>query len=496
MTPSEKIQTTLPTHGRARADLLQEMAALRDDDLRWQDGRVFSLVFHAGDEASAVIKEAYQMFMSENGLNPGAFPSLRRFETDVVQISADLLGGNRHTAGNMTSGGTESILMAVFTAREWARANFPPDHPRHQRPEIVAPVTVHPAFEKAAHYFDVRVVHVQLDESYRVDVTAVAEAITPATIMLVGSAPAYPHGVVDPIPDLAALAQRHNLLCHVDACVGGFILPFVRRLGYPVTPFDFQVPGVTSISADLHKYAYAAKGASVILYRDKTLRRHQMFAYMDWPGGIYASPTMAGTRPGGAIAAAWAVLHHLGEEGYMAIAEQVMAASKTLQAGINAIDELYVPGQPEATIFAIASDTLNIYEVGDEMGERGWQLDRQQFPATLHVTLNQVHLQATDRFLADLNAAVASAKRPSVHKFINWVLVGLARLLTVMLPDKWVSALMERVSGLLGGDVSAGRSAAMYGLMGSLPNRGDLREVVLDLLSSFTEPQSTAKNED
>jgi len=257
------------------------------------------------------------LFFSENALNPTVFPSLRRMETEVVAMTAALLGGDEHTVGNMTSGGTESLLMAVLTAREWGRAH----KPDVQAPEMVLPATAHPAFEKAAHYFGVRPVHVPVGPDLRADVERMRAAITPRTVLLVGSAPSYPHGVVDPIVEIAQVAQEHGLLCHVDACVGGFELPFLRRLGYPVPDFDFQVPGVTSMSADLHKYGYAAKGASVVLYRDSALRRHQFFAYTDWPGGVYASATLAGTRPAGPIAAAWAVLHYLGEEGYLALAE-------------------------------------------------------------------------------------------------------------------------------------------------------------------------------
>jgi glutamate/tyrosine decarboxylase-like PLP-dependent enzyme len=295
---------------------------------------------------------------------------------------------------------------------------------------------------------------------------------------------------VDPIAGLAAVAQAHGLLCHVDACVGGFMLPFVRQLGYPVPDFDFQVAGVTSISADLHKYGYAAKGASVILYRDGALRRHQLFAVTDWAGGIYASPTMGGTRPGGAIAAAWAIMNYLGEDGYRRLAAQVMQATEQIRAGINAIDGLHVLGEPPMSLMAIASDRLNVYEVGDEMGARGWHLDRQQFPPTLHLTLNYAHVQQTDAFLRDLAAATAQVGRPSLRKTLDRLVVALARGAAKWLPAGMVSKLTGRVSGLVGG--SGGglpeRSAAMYGMMGSLPNRGDLKEVVLDLVEGFTTP--------
>ncbi|MEZ4642124.1 MAG: aspartate aminotransferase family protein [Chloroflexota bacterium] len=477
--------TPFPKHGRSRPDILAHMQTLRQRDLNWQEGKVFSLVFYAGEEANQVIHDAYNLFFSENGLNPTAFPSLRQFETEVVGMSAALLGGDGQVVGNMTSGGTESILMTVLTAREWAKTH----KPHVQQPEIVLPLSAHPAFAKAAHYFGVNAVRTPVGADLRADVTAVTQAITPNTILIVGSAPSYPHGVVDPIAELAALAQQHEILCHVDACVGGFMLPFVQKLGYAIPDFDFRVPGVTSISADLHKYGYAAKGASLILYRNRDIRRHQLFADTDWPGGIYASPTMAGTRPGGAIAAAWAIMQHLGEEGYVQIARQVMETAVALRQGIAQIPGLKVLGDPPMSLMAIGSDDLNVYEVGDEMGLRGWHLDRQQFPPSLHLTVNYAHIHQKDAFLQDLAAAAAAARKPALRKLGNSLILGAARTATRILPAKWVSRLTGKASGLVGasGDGLPQRSAAMYGMMGSLPNRGDLHEVVLDLVEQFTE---------
>ena len=266
------------------------------------------------------------------------------------------------------------------------------------------------------------------------------------------------------------------------------MLPFVRKLGYSVPDFDFQVPGVTSMSADLHKYGYAAKGASLILYRNREIRRHQLFAYMDWPGGIYASPTMSGTRPGGAIAAAWAIMQYMGEDGYVQIARQVMETAVSIRRGIEQIAGLKILGNPPMSIMAVASDSLNIYEVGDEMTAKGWFMDRQQFPPTLHITINQVHVQQTAQFLHDLAEAVTKVRRPTLHKMGNSLLVKVANAAIRLLPSAWVSKLTRRTSSLLGGSTSGlpERSAAMYGMMGSLPNRGDMREVVLDLLEQFT----------
>jgi len=296
---------SFPKAGRSREDVLDTMRAARDHDIKWQRGRAFGLVYHISEEIDELLKEAFTMFFSENGLNPTAFPSLRKFESEVVAMTASLLGGDSNVCGNMTTGGTESLLMAVKTARDWARDH----HPEISEPEIVLPDTAHPAFDKAGSYFDVRIVHVPVLEDFRADVAAMQQAINPNTIMLVGSAPSYPHGVVDPIGELAAIAQERGLLFHTDSCVGGFMLPFIRKLGYEVPPFDFSVPGVTSMSADLHKFGYAAKPASVVLYRTPELRRKQMFVAINWPGGIYPSPTMTGSRAGGPIAAAWALMN-------------------------------------------------------------------------------------------------------------------------------------------------------------------------------------------
>ncbi len=476
---------SLPPKKAAAEDILAQMQALRQDDANWRAGKTWSLVFHAGDDVSDLLQKAYTMFFAENGLNPMAFPSLKKFEAEVVGMTANLLGGGEQVAGNMTSGGTESLLMAVKTARDWARSQ----KPGITAPEMILPLSAHPAFEKAAHYFGVKPVHIPLTPDFRADVAAAEAAITPNTILMIGSAPSYPQGVVDPIENLAQLAQARNILFHVDACVGGFMLPFARKLGCAIPNFDFSVPGVTSISVDLHKYAYAAKGASVILYKNKALRRHQFFAYTDWPGGIYISPAMTGTRPGGAIAAAWAVMNYLGEEGYLAIADTVMQTSVMLQKSINALDDVKILGSPAMSVMAIGSDTLNVYEIGDELTVRGWHLDRQQNPPSLHLTVTHAHAQVATQFLADLDEAVRRAKRFTLTKFGNSAKVGLVKAAAKLLPPKMMSKLSAKSSsaaGLKGAQVPQ-RSAAMYGMMAVLPNKGDLQELALDVLDNLTD---------
>lgn len=480
----------LPARGRPREEILAEMRAARDHDVRWRNGRVFGLIYQIGEEVEDLLKEAFTMFFCENGLNPAAFPSLRKFETEVVSMTASLLGGDQNVVGTMTSGGTESLLMVVKTARDWAAH----ERPHIRQPEMVMPRTAHPALDKAASYFGVKAVHVPVRQDFRADVPAMRAAITPNTILLVASAPSYPHGVLDPVAELAAVARDCGLLFHVDACVGGFMLPFVRGLGYPVADFDFSVPGVTSMSADLHKFGYAAKGASVVLYRTPGLRRHQFFVYTDWPGGIYPSPSLAGTRPGGPVAAAWALLNYLGREGYLEITDVVMRTTRRMQEGIDAIPGVRVLGQPDMSVFAIGSDGADVYEVADEMALRGWYFDRQHFPPSLHVTVTYAHAEIVDPFLADLAQAVAAVRRPSLRKWLNKLLVELANLMVRLLPERWVSALMKRLSSVVGGKGGGlpGRMAPMYGMIGTLPNRGDLRELVVDLIDNMTRYHPTS----
>lgn len=481
MNPPQRLH--LPAQRRSKEDVLEQMATLKAKDVHWKDGKVFSLVFYAGEEILELLREAHALFMSENGLNPSAFPSLRKFETEVVEMTASLLGGGEEVVGNMTTGGTESILMVVKTAREWAAAH----KPHIKAPEMVLPITAHPAFQKACAYFGIVPVVTEVNANFRANVEAIKAAISRNTILVVGSAPSYPQGVVDPIAEIAAAAQEKNILCHVDACVGGFMLPFVRKLGYPVPAFDFQVHGVTSMSVDLHKYAYAAKGASVVLYRNQELRRHQFFVYTEWPGGIYPSPTMTGTRAGGSIAAAWAIMHYLGEEGYLKIAREVMETTKYLEQGINAIAGVHVLGQPEMSILAIGSDELDVYALGDEMTEQGWHLDRQQFPPSLHLTVNHAHVQSKELFLSDLRKAVDKANRLSWHKISSKVAVSMVKGLAKVLPDNVFSQVVSKFSGSGSGKGAPvpKRTAAMYGMIGSLPNRGDIHEMVLDMMDNL-----------
>jgi glutamate/tyrosine decarboxylase-like PLP-dependent enzyme len=391
----------LAPKGTPKGEVLAEMRARKAADADWRGGRTWSLIYPAGDDVDEVLREASELYLFENALNPFRFPSLRAMESDIVAMTLDLLHGDEGSGGTLTSGGTESILMAVKTARDRALSER-----GITKPSLLAPVSAHPAFAKAAHYLGLEHRQIPLGADYRADVAAAETMMTPDTVLVVGSAPCYPHGVIDPIAELAALAARHGASFHTDACVGGFLLPFIERLGYPVPPFDFRVPGVSTISADVHKYGYATKGISVIAHREQATIAHQMFFYDAWPGGMYGSPAMAGARPAAPIAAAWAVMRYLGEEGYLRLARTVMETTRRLREGIAAIPPLEIIADPPASLLAFGSDEIDVMAVGDVMDDKGWHLDRQKNPTALHMMVTPNHARIVDEFLRDLGAAV------------------------------------------------------------------------------------------
>jgi sphinganine-1-phosphate aldolase len=436
-------KVVLPEKGMTEKDLFNEMEDIRRDDMNWRNGKVWSLVYHATDEHTEMLKKAYTMFFSKNALSPMAFPSLRKFETEVISMAIDLFHGDKRCCGSMTSGGTESLLMAIKTYRDWAEEKFP----SIKEPEMVVPSSAHPSFDKGAEYFKVKIVKVPVDsKTHRADINGMKNAITENTILIVSSACDFPRGVVDPISELGIIAQEHSIGLHVDACLGGFMLPFVKKLGYEVPEFDFSVPGVTSISADVHKYGYGAKGASTILYRKERIWKHQFSVYTDWTGGVYISPSMRGTRPGGAIAAAWAAMKHLGIDGYLNLARIVMDASKKLINGINQIPELYIIGKPVMSVFSFTSDKIDIYQLGDRMDKKGWHLDRIQFPNALHMMVNPHHAEIVDTFLKDL--------KETVNDVIEY-------------PGE-----------------STDGDAAIYGMVASLPDRDKVKDYIVNFLKS------------
>jgi len=403
----------LPAHGLARDDVLglvDRLAAA--EERRWRDGFASGAVYHGDRGHVEFLSRVYAAQSQSNPLHPDLWPSASKFEAEIVAMTAAMLGGGHAGAdapvvGTVNSGGTESILLAMKAYRDFAR-----ERRGIASPEIVAPVTAHAAFDKAARFFDMPLVRVPVDDGFRADPAALAVAVTERTAVVVGSAPGFPHGVIDPIPEIAALAAERGVGCHVDACLGGFILPWAERLGYPVPPFDFRLPGVTSMSADTHKYGYAAKGSSVVLYRGSELRHCQYYTVTDWPGGLYLSPTFAGSRPGALAATCWAAMVSIGEDGYTDAARRILETGARIRDGIAAIPGLSVLGDPLWVIAFGAADGLDIYQVMENMGHRGWSLNGLQRPAAVHIAVTLRHTQpgVADRFLADLAASVEEVR--------------------------------------------------------------------------------------
>ena len=436
--------TRLPEAGRDPAEILAQLGQYGDADPPYRAGRMWSLVYHLNDELDQFLGQAYQRFASANGLNPTAFQSLKRFENDIIAITTQLLHGPPEACGVVTSGGTESCLLAVKTYRDMARALR-----GVRKPEMVLAPTAHVAWFKASEYFGVRIRELPLDERLHADPTRLERLLNRNTVMVLGSAPEYPHGSIDPIAAMGAITARRKLPLHVDACVGGFILPFRELNGVALPPWDYRVPGVTSISADLHKYGFAAKGASTITYRSLDLLKHQMFVHADWPGGVFASPALLGTRPGGAYAAAWAALQYFGVQGYRELAATTHAAFERLVVGITAMPELCILGEPSGPLLAYGArdKAVNIFAVGDQMQSRGWQINRLQRPDGLHAMITARHLAVVEDYLADLLAAVATVRADPT--------------------------LAER-----GG-------AATYGMLAHIPLRGMVKGRVLDMFANL-----------
>jgi glutamate/tyrosine decarboxylase-like PLP-dependent enzyme len=433
----------IPQKGLPKDKVLDALRTMKKDDANYRDARMFGLIYNAGEDVEEMAREAYSAYMFENALSPFAFPSLLKMETEFISMVSSLFGGDEHTVGSMTSGGTESILMAIKAAREWAKAN----RAEIKNPEMVVPITAHPAWNKAADYLGLKIVMTPVDEGFRANVHTMKEAITPNTVVLGGTAVTYPHGMVDPIGEIGALAMEKNLWFHVDGCLGGYVLPFLEKLGYSMPPYDLRVPGVKSLSVDIHKYGYVSKGVSTVLYRHKDLRQYQFYIYTDWPGGVYATPALSGARPGGAIASAWAILHYLGEEGFLRLCRIARETTVKLMEGIQKIPSLFILGKPPATVLAFGSREINIYRVGAKMKDRKWHMDAQHMPASLHMTISPAHDKIIVPFLRDLREVV---KEVSESK----------------------------------GETPSGE-AALYGIMGTLPDRKMAKNLALQYLNDL-----------
>ena len=397
----------MPPKGWSAVDVFEGLEAMRTRDVRWREGRAFSLAYHAGAEALAVAEEAYRRFSGENALSTDAFPSLKQIQAEVVAMAGVWLGATPSSAGFMTSGGTESILMAVKAARDRLLAER-----QIRQPNMVMPTSAHAAFAKAGAYFGVEVRRVAVGSDWRADVAAMQSRVDKNTVLIVGSAPQYPQGVVDDIVGIAKIATDAQINCHVDACMGGVTLAYLQRLGENIAPWNLQVPGVSSISVDLHKFGYTSKGASVIIYASKHLRSFQGFVTDDWLGGVYGSSGVLGTKSGGSMASAWAVMHFLGDDGYLRLTRQAREATLQLATVIRNTPELVLRAEPESTLLCFGAQdpsTLNVFAVADELSKRGWYVDRQTPPDSLHCTVNAIHHDKIDWFARDMHESVSIA---------------------------------------------------------------------------------------
>ena len=400
---------SLPEAGIPRDKVIDELERMnRLEESRWKEGFVSGAVYHGDDEHIRFLNRVYALSSQSNPLHSDIWPSITKFEAEIVAMTAGMLGARpegdpeQQVCGTVTSGGTESILLAmkVYRDRGEARKGV-------TRPEMVVPVSAHAAFDKAAQYFRIKKVPVPVGSDFRADLGALRKAVNRNTVVVVGSAPSFPHGVTDPIEAMSEVAREKGIGFHTDACLGGFVLPWAERLGYPVPGFDFRLPGVTSISADTHKFGYAAKGTSVVLYRGRELRHFQYYTVMDWPGGLYFSPTFAGSRPGALSAACWAAMVTIGEQGYTDAAGKILATADRIKEGIASIPELEILGDP-LWVIAFASKSIDIYRVMDFMTKKGWSLNGLHKPSCVHLCVTLRHTQpgVAERFVEDLKASV------------------------------------------------------------------------------------------
>jgi len=408
--------TTLPEQGLKTDDILAqilEMNTLEED--KWKQGFVSGAVYHGNPDHIEFLNKVYAITSQTNPLHSDLWPSAAKFEAEIISMTSAMLSSKKtddSICGTVTSGGTESILLAMKTYRDHARAKQ-----NITRPELIVPVTAHAAFDKACQYFNIKMRHIPVNEYFQADISQVKKAVNKNTIAIVGSAPSFPHGTIDPIEEMSGIALENGIGFHTDACLGGFVLPFAEKLGFDVPLFDFRLKGVTSISADTHKYGYAAKGTSVIMYRREELRHFQYYTATDWPGGLYFSPTFAGSRPGALSAACWASLLSIGEKGYLDATQKIMDTADTIKQGISRIPELYILGKP-LWVIAFGSKKLNIYRVLDEMTQKGWSLNGLHKPSCVHIAITLLHTRqgVCQRFVDDLKQAVERVKTTPATK--------------------------------------------------------------------------------
>lgn len=407
--PSQgKSRKKLPTKGLSANAVIAEIKTMEKMvTIDWKKGGVSGAVYYGSDELTKLTTEVYGRCAWTNPLHPDLFPQIRQMEAEIVQWTLDLFHGGADSCGTMTTGGTESIMMAMRAYRQLGYEKG------IKFPEIVLPVSAHCAFDKAAEYFRMKLTHVPVDPVTRmVDLGRLKKAISSSTVVLVASVPQFPHGIVDPVTEVAQLALSYGVGVHVDCCLGGFVVPFMEEAGFPIPPFDFRVPGVTSISADTHKYGFAPKGTSVILYSSKALRRLQYFVAPDWTGGVYATPSVCGSRAGGLIAATWATLAHMGRNGYIDSTKKIVSTTQKIAAEISKIPGVYVLGSPKVNVVAVASEDFDIFRVYEKLVERKWNINGLQYPSSFHlcVTMLQTQDGVAERFVHDVGEVVKSVR--------------------------------------------------------------------------------------
>ncbi|KAI5791663.1 pyridoxal phosphate-dependent transferase [Peziza echinospora] len=450
----------LPKSGWTDDQVKAELQKLSEmQHAEWEKGRVSGAVYHGGDELLDLQAQAFRLFSVSNPLHPDAFPGVRKMEAEIVAMVLNMFNAPAAGAGATTSGGTESILMACLSARNKAYAER-----GVTEPEMVVPVTAHAAFDKAGSYFKIKVHHIAVDPiTLKVDLKKLDRMINYNTVLIVGSAPNFPHGIIDDIAGLSKIALRRHVPLHVDACLGSFLIPFLEKAGFPTEPFDFRLKGVTSISCDTHKYGFAPKGNSVILYRTKKLRSYQYFVTSTWPGGVYASPSMAGSRAGSLIAGTWASLMRQGESGYLSSCVNIVGVAKRIESGIRDIlhPDLYILGEPKVSVVAFSSTTINIYEIADHMSGLGWHLNALQDPPAIHIACTRLTAEASEAFLKDLGASVTAVKlKGEEEKKSNGGKSGASK-------------------------AAKGDTAALYGVAGSLPNKSVINDIAIGFIDTL-----------
>jgi sphinganine-1-phosphate aldolase len=408
----------IPQKGRDQAGIIADLHSIaEEEDKFWETGLISGTMYHGGKEHYAFLNKVFSLFSYVNLLQRDICPSGTKFESEIIAMVAKMLHGDAvkdynpqdEVCGTVTSGGTESIYNGVYIHREWGR-----EEKGISEPEMVVPITIHPAFHKAAHYLGIKVISVPVDENFEADVEAMKAKISPNTILIAGSAGNYPYGVIDPLEKLSDLAIEYKIGLHVDGCLGGFILPWIEKLGYDIPPFDFRLPGVTSMSCDTHKYGYSLKGTSSLLVRNHKLLRYQFFSVEDWPGGLYASPTVQGSRSGGLSAATWAAMVAMGEEGYLKAARLIMDTADKIRSGIVSIPAIKIAGK-STFVIGMISDEVNMYHVNDYLMSKGWRMNGCQNPPGFHfcITLRNTLPGVAETFVQDLRDGVAYANNPA-----------------------------------------------------------------------------------